>query len=34
MELQAVIEGLAVLKRPTRVELFTDSVYVGKGLSE
>jgi ribonuclease HI len=34
MELQAVIEGLATLKRPTRVELFTDSVYVGKGLSE
>jgi ribonuclease HI len=34
MELQAVIEGLAVLKRPTRVELFTDSVYVGKGMTE
>jgi ribonuclease HI len=34
MELQAVIEGLATLKRPTRVELFTDSVYVGKGLTE
>ncbi len=34
MELQAVIEGLAVLKRPTRVEVFTDSVYVGKGISE
>jgi ribonuclease HI len=34
MELQAVIEGLAALKRPTRVEVFTDSVYVGKGISE
>jgi len=34
MELQAVVEGLAALKRPCRVELFTDSVYVGKGISE
>ncbi|MBA4016035.1 MAG: ribonuclease HI [Pirellula sp.] len=34
MELQAVVEGLQVLKRPTFVELMTDSVYVGKGLSE
>jgi ribonuclease HI len=34
MELAAVIEGLAVLKKPCAVELFTDSVYVGKGLSE
>jgi len=34
MELQAAIEGLSVLKRPSRVELFTDSVYVGKGMSE
>jgi ribonuclease HI len=34
MELTAVIEGLAALKKPTRVELFTDSVYVGKGMSE
>ena len=34
MELQAVIEGLSVLKRPTHVELFTDSVYVGKGMTE
>ena len=34
MELKAAIEGLAALKRPTRVELFTDSVYVGKGMSE
>jgi len=34
MELTAVVEGLAALKRPTRVELFTDSVYVGKGISE
>jgi ribonuclease HI len=34
MELQAVIEGLAALKRPCRVELFTDSEYVRRGLSE
>ena len=34
MELLAVIRGLAALKRPCLVELFTDSVYVGKGLAE
>jgi len=34
MELEAVIQGLAVLKRPCSVELFTDSVYVGKGMTE
>ncbi|QDT00334.1 ribonuclease HI [Adhaeretor mobilis] len=34
MELSAVIEGLRILKRPSNVELFTDSVYVGKGMSE
>jgi ribonuclease HI len=34
MELQAVVEGLKALKRPTHVTLCTDSVYVGKGLSE
>ena len=34
MELQAVVEGLSALKRPCRVELFTDSVYVGKGMTE
>jgi ribonuclease HI len=34
MELQAVVEGLGALKRPCRVELFSDSVYVGKGLSQ
>jgi ribonuclease HI len=34
MELQAVIEGLAALKKPCDVELFTDSEYVRKGLSE
>jgi ribonuclease HI len=34
MELTAVVEGLAALTRPSRVELFTDSVYVGKGMSE
>ncbi len=34
MELEAVIQGLSALKRPCRVELFTDSVYVGKGMTE
>jgi len=34
MELLAVIRGLEALKRSCRVELFTDSVYVGKGLKE
>ena len=34
MELTAVVEGLRTLKRPCRVELFTDSVYVGKGMTE
>ncbi len=34
MELLAVIRGLEALKRPCCVELFTDSVYVGKGLQE
>lgn len=30
----AVVRGLEMLKRPTHVELLTDSTYVGKGLSE
>jgi ribonuclease HI len=34
MELTAVIRGLAALKRSARVEVVTDSVYVGKGFSE
>ncbi len=34
MELTAVIRGLESLKRRSQVELVTDSVYVGKGLSE
>ena len=34
MELTAVVRGLEALKRPCSVELFTDSVYVGKGISE
>jgi ribonuclease HI len=33
MELMAVIRGLEALKRPTHVELFTDSEYVRQGLS-
>lgn len=34
MELQAVIEGLKVLQRKSRVEVVTDSSYVAKGCSE
>ena len=34
MELTAVICGLAALKRSARVEVVSDSVYVGKGFSE
>jgi ribonuclease HI len=34
MEMMAVIRGLEALKRPTRVEIISDSIYVGKGLSE
>jgi ribonuclease HI len=34
MELTGVIEGLATLKRPCRVELVTDSQYVTKGIAE
>ncbi len=34
MELTAVVKGLEALKRPSRVTLMADSVYVGKGLSE
>jgi ribonuclease HI len=34
MELTAVVRGLESLKRHSAVEILTDSVYVGKGLSE
>ncbi|UYV14115.1 MAG: ribonuclease HI [Phycisphaera sp.] len=34
MELMAVIRGLEALGRPTRVELYSDSQYVLKGLKE
>jgi ribonuclease HI len=34
MELTAVVRGLSRLTRRTRVELVTDSVYVGTGLSQ
>jgi len=34
MELTAVVQGLSTIKRPCVVELFTDSVYVGKGMTE
>lgn len=34
MELQAVIEGLRVLKRKCRIEVYTDSSYVKNGITE
>ncbi len=34
MELKSVIEGLSALKGPSRVELYSDSQYVTRGLSE
>ena len=34
MELTAVIEALTALKRPSEVELFTDSEYVRRGITE
>jgi ribonuclease HI len=34
MELQAVIEGLTTLNKPTDVELYSDSQYVLNGLSQ
>jgi ribonuclease HI len=34
MELTAAVRGLEALKQRSGVELFTDSVYVGKGISE
>ena len=34
MEMTAAIEGLAILKKTCRVELVTDSEYVGKGLRD
>ncbi len=34
MELLAVIRGLEALKRPSQVRVFTDSIYVQKGISE
>ena len=34
MEMTAVIRGLEALKRPSSIELVTDSTYVGKGVTE
>jgi len=34
MEMTAVIRGLEALKRGARVEIISDSIYVGKGFSE
>jgi ribonuclease HI len=34
MELMAAIEGLNALKRPCRIQLYTDSVYVRDGITK
>ena len=34
MELQAAIEALTALKRPCKVDLYTDSVYVRDGITK
>ena len=34
MELMAAIRALEALKRPSRVKLYTDSIYVMKGISQ
>jgi ribonuclease HI len=34
MEMMAVIEALAALKKPSTVDLYTDSQYVQKGVTE
>jgi ribonuclease HI len=34
MEMLAVISGLAALKRPSAVDIYTDSQYVQKGITE
>ncbi|MCF8495118.1 MAG: ribonuclease HI [Alphaproteobacteria bacterium] len=34
MEMQAVIEALKILKKPSIVDLYTDSTYVQKGVTE
>ena len=34
MEMKAVISGIAALKRPCVIEVYTDSQYVQKGISE
>ncbi len=34
MELLAVIEGLRALKKPCRVDVYTDSQYVQKGMTQ
>jgi ribonuclease HI len=34
MELNAVIQALTILKRPCKIKIYTDSVYVQKGMTE
>lgn len=34
MELQGAIEGIRAVKKPSHIHLFTDSIYVKKGITE
>ncbi|HLN22628.1 MAG TPA: ribonuclease HI, partial [Patescibacteria group bacterium] len=34
MEMMAVIEGLNAMKRPCEIDVYTDSQYVQKGITE
>lgn len=34
MEMQAAIEALRILKKPCKINLFTDSIYLKKGMTE
>lgn len=34
MELMAVIEALKIIKKPCNIEIYTDSTYVQKGITE
>jgi len=34
MELRAALEALAILKRPAKVKIFTDSEYLRRGITE
>jgi len=34
MEMQAAIEALKILKKPCKIKIYTDSVYLQKGITE